>query len=429
MIDYNTAVVLAGTSLLGAGAGLIGTFAVLRGRALLGDALGHAALPGVCLAFLMLGRRSLAAMLVGAWLTGVLGIVGVAGLRRAPRVKAAAAIGLVLSVFFGGGLALSRYIHTQATQGSQAGLDTYIIGRAAGMLQGDVFWISAAALAALLAVVALFKELRLVTFDTGFALVQGWPAASLDLLLMGLVSLIVVIGLPAVGAVLVAALLILPAAAARFWTERLGTMLAVAGAFGLVMGAAGTAISAAVSRAPPGALIVLVGTCLFGASALFAPRRGAAARWVDHMRFRRRLREQAVWRAVYERIEPQLSAARSIGIAQPTEIEDLVRRTSYTPVQLQRVLRQAERIGLLIRQSDGRYLPTTDGLARAARVTRGYRLWERFMSEQPELTGTFARLDVENADEVLSSQVVAELEAGLRAIGRLPTVPDMGPSP
>ena len=102
MIDYNTAVVLAGTSLLGAGAGLIGTFAVLRGRALLGDALGHAALPGVCLAFLMLGRRSLAAMLVGAWLTGVLGILVVAGLRRATRIKEDAAIGIVLSVFFGG---------------------------------------------------------------------------------------------------------------------------------------------------------------------------------------------------------------------------------------------------------------------------------------------------------------------------------------
>jgi manganese/zinc/iron transport system permease protein len=429
MIDYNTAVVLAGTSLLGAGAGLIGTFAVLRGRALLGDALGHAALPGVCLAFLMLGRRSLAAMLVGAWLTGVLGILVVAGLRRATRIKEDAAIGIVLSVFFGGGLALSRYIQTQATQGSQAGLDTYIIGRAAGMLQGDLFWISAAALAALLAVVVLFKEFRLVTFDTGFARVQGWPAASLDLLLMGLVSLIVVIGLPAVGAVLVAALLILPAAAARFWTERLGTMLAVAGGFGLVMGAAGTAISAAVSRAPTGALIVLVGTCLFGVSALFAPRRGAAARWVDHVRFRRRLREQAVWRAVYERIEPQFSAARSIGVAQPTEIEDLVHRTSYTPVQLHRVLRQAERTGLLTRQSDGRFLPTIAGLDRAARVTRGYRLWEHFMSEQPELTGTFARLDVESADEVLSSQVVAELEAGLRALGRLPTVPDKGPSP
>lgn len=215
-------------------------------------------------------------------------------------------------------------------------------------------------------------------------------------------------------------------------------MLAVAGAFGLVMGAAGTAISATVSRAPTGALIVLVGTCLFGASALFAPRRGAAARWVDHVRFRRRLREQAVWRAVYEATvneaavyegtAPRRPAAPPIEPLRPIDTDELVQRTSYKSAQVQRVLRQAERTGLLTRQFDGRYLPTTAGLDRAARVTRGYRLWERFMSEQPELTGSFARLDVESADEVLSSQVVAELEAGLRALGRLPTVPGKGPS-
>jgi Mn-dependent DtxR family transcriptional regulator len=136
---------------------------------------------------------------------------------------------------------------------------------------------------------------------------------------------------------------------------------------------------------------------------------------------------------VFEATAPRPAAAPSIGPVRPIDTEELVQRTSYTPAQLQGVLRQAERTGLLIRQSDGRYLATSAGLARAARVTRGYRLWERFMSEQPELTstltGTFARLDVESADEVLSSQVVAELEEGLRALGRLPTVQDKVPSP
>ncbi|HEV3006965.1 MAG TPA: metal ABC transporter permease [Pirellulales bacterium] len=423
MIDHNTAVVLVGTSLLGAGAGLIGCFAVLRGRALLGDALGHAALPGVCLAFLLLGRRSLAAMLVGAWLTGVLGILVVAALRRATRIKEDAAIGIVLSVFFGAGVALSGYIQKRVTEGSKAGFDTYIFGKAAGMLEGDLYWISAAALAALLAVVALFKELRLVTFDASFARVQGWPAASLDLLLMGLLSLIVVIGLPAVGAVLVAALLILPAAAARFWTERLGTMLVVAGSFGLSMGAAGTAISAAVSRAPTGPVIVLVGACLFGASVLVAPRRGAVARLVDHVRFRRRLLGQAMWRAVYEALEPRWPAPR------PVAIDELSQRTSYQPARLQGAVRRAEHDGLLTALSDGRYLATAAGLALAARVTRGYRLWQRFLAEQPELAGTFARLDVESADDLLPPEVVADLEAGLRRDGRLPAAPREEPTP
>jgi manganese/zinc/iron transport system permease protein len=418
MIDHNTAVVAVGTSLLGAGAGMIGCFAVLRGRALLGDALGHAALPGICLAFLLFGRRSVAAMLVGAWLTGVLGILIVAGLRRATRIKEDAAIGIVLSVFFGAGVALSRYIQIRASDGSKAGFETYIFGKAAGMLESDVYWISAAALVALLALAALFKELRLVTFDIGFARVQGWPASSLDLLLMGLLSLLVVIGLPAVGAVLVAALLILPAAAARFWTERLGTMLVIAASFGLSMGAAGTAISTAVSRAPTGPMIVLVGAGLFGVSALVAPKRGAVARLVQHIQFRRRLRGQAMWRAMYEAIEPGWPTLRGVAV------EELCDRTAYTSTQSRAFLRNAQRGRLMIEQSDGRYLPTAAGMDLAARVTRGYRRWQRFLTEQPELAGTFARLDFESADVLLSPEIVADLDADLRRDGRLPTVTD-----
>jgi manganese/zinc/iron transport system permease protein len=290
MITYNTLVVLVGTSLLGATSALIGCFAVLRKRALVGDALAHASLPGLCVAFLILGRRNLGAMLLGALVSGLMGVALIALLRRFTRIKEDAAIGIVLSVFFGGGIALSRIIQNSTTSGSKAGLDSFILGKTAGMLASDIWFIGSIAALCLVVVMALYKEMKLVLFDTPFAVSQGWPATALDLLLLGLIAVTVVIGLPAVGVVLMAALLIIPPAAARFWTDRLSGMLIISTIFGASIGAIGTLISARYSMMPTGPIIVLVGTSLFMVSVLFAPRRGAVARIFHQARFRRQLR-------------------------------------------------------------------------------------------------------------------------------------------
>jgi manganese/zinc/iron transport system permease protein len=291
MLTYNTTIVLLGTGLLGASAGLIGTFTVLRRRALIGDALAHAALPGLCIAFLLAGERSLPLMLLGALVTGVLGVAIIAALRDRTRTKEDAAIGIVLSVFFGAGVVLIRMIQSRPGSGSKAGLDSYILGKAAGMIAQDVYLIAIVALLNLMVVTLLYKEFRLVTFDVEFARVGGWPTYLLDLVLMAMIALTVVIGLPAVGVVLVTALLILPAAAARFWTERLGRMLILAAGLGAAMGLIGTALSAEFSSLPTGPIIVLAGLGLFLISVVFAPRRGALAR----LRLRARLRPTEDW--------------------------------------------------------------------------------------------------------------------------------------
>jgi len=299
MIAYNTAVVLAGASLLGASSGLIGAFALLRRRALLGDTLAHAALPGLCLGFLIWGERSLPFMLAGALVSGVAGITVVAALRRFTRIKDDAALGIVLSLFFAAGLGLLKFIQTHAVGGSRAGLDHYIFGSAAAMIASDVKLIAAVAIAGLAAVVLLYKELRLVTFDAAFARVQGWPAALLDFLIMLLVSLTVIVALPAAGVVLTAALLILPAAAARFCTEWLGAMLLLAALFGALAGATGTIVSAG-GGVPTGPMIVLAGASIFLATMLFAPQRGILARILDERRSRQRVDEQKLLRACHE---------------------------------------------------------------------------------------------------------------------------------
>lgn len=279
ILTYNTMLVLMGTGLLGAASGLIGSLAVLRRQSLAGDAFAHAALPGLCIAFMIVGERSLPALLLGAFISGIIGLIVVSCIKRYTRIKQDAALGIVLSTFFGLGIVLSRVIQNQTTTGSKAGLDSYIMGKTAGIVASDVYLIGLSALICLIVIVLLFKELALLTFDPDFAKSQGLPVAALDLVLIILLGLVVVIGLPAVGVVMMAALLILPGVTARFWTDRLGVMLPLSASFGILTGAIGTWLSAEYANLPAGPIIVLVGAVLFLASALFAPGRGLIARW------------------------------------------------------------------------------------------------------------------------------------------------------
>ena len=290
-LPYNTRVVLQGVSILGASAGVIGCYAVLRRRALVGDAVAHASLPGLAVAFLVTGERHFPALLLGAAVSGLLGIGVLALLRRWTRLKEDAAIGLVLGTFFGAGTVLMSIIQ-QLPGGARAGLDSFIFGKTAGMSAEDVRLITGLGVGTLLVVLCLYKEFKLISFDPAFAQVQGWPARGLDFLLTVLIVLAVVIGLPAVGVLMMAALLIIPAAAARFWTNRLSTMLLLAGLFGLISGLLGTLASAGLDRIPAGPAIILVCAGLFGFSLLFAPRRGVIAHGLASRRDRQALRRQ-----------------------------------------------------------------------------------------------------------------------------------------
>lgn len=279
IFTYNTFLVLLGTGLLGAASGLIGSLAVLRRQALAGDVFAHAALPGLCIAFMIIGERNLYALLIGAFASGMVGLVLVSFITRTSRIKQDAALGIVLSTFFGLGIVLSRIIQNQTMAGSKAGLDSYILGKTAGIITSDVYLIGSVALVCLVVILLLFKELQMVTFDADFARSAGWPVRGLDLVLITLLGLVVAIGLPAVGVVMMAALLILPGVTARFWTDRLSTMLYLSAGLGVLTGAIGTFLSAHYANLPAGPIIVLVGAGFFLVSAIIAPRRGLIARW------------------------------------------------------------------------------------------------------------------------------------------------------
>ncbi len=277
MMTYNTAIVLMGTALLSALAGLVGCFAVLRRHALMGDALAHAALPGLCLAYLVVGERNLPAMLVGALLSGWLGVLCIQGIIAGTRIKQDAAVGIILSVFFGAGIVLSQIIQ-QSPSGGKAGLDSFIYGKTAGMIAQDVYWIAAIVLLALIVIIVAYKEFKLIAFDPDFAKIQGWPATRLDLILKALLGLTVVVGLPSVGVVMIAALLVLPCVIMRFWTDTFMMLLIGASLFGVAMGISGTWISSTIAQMPTGPTIILFGTAFFLLSAVLSPKRGILSR-------------------------------------------------------------------------------------------------------------------------------------------------------
>lgn len=408
-IYYNTKVVLFGTAMLGACSGFVGTFTVLRGRALIGDALAHAALPGLCLAFLLVGSRSLPVLLVGAAVTGILGTMLVTFLTTASRIKQDAAIGIVLSVFFGAGVALSRIIQNQVDRASAAGLDSYILGQTAGMIASDVLLIALISSVCVIAVAAFFKELELVSFDSDFARVQGWPVTILDVVLMALIAVAVVIGLPAVGVVMMAALLILPAVAARFWTEKLSTMLLLSAGFGAVTGVTGSLISASFSRMPTGPIIVVVGASLFVLSVTVAPRRGIVARVARHLRLRNRWTEQQLLRRILEKSKENVC---SIG--------ELAEQSGMTQANILRTCKRLEKRGFVSQPSPEMIQLTDVGRQESARLHHIYELWRQLLLDQPELARQAADLDLDRFETFVPRSLRTELEERLRAANRAP---------
>ncbi|MFC5470887.1 metal ABC transporter permease [Cohnella suwonensis] len=273
LTDPNLQWILFGSLLLGLSSGVIGTFSYLRKQSLIGDTLAHAALPGICIAFMLTGVKSVGLFLIGAILSGLLATFGMSWIIRHSRIKPDAAMGIVLSVFFAIGIVLLTQIQ-HSSYGNQSGLDKFLFGQAASMTLSDVYVMGGVAILLIGACALLFKEFKLISFDSGFASGIGFPVKTLEQLLLCLVTISVVVGIQAVGVVLVAALLITPAVSARYWTDRLGVMTVLAGLFGALSGAIGTWVSAGVAQLPTGPLSVLTATSFFVASVLFGPRRG-----------------------------------------------------------------------------------------------------------------------------------------------------------
>jgi manganese/zinc/iron transport system permease protein len=267
---HNTLVAVAGVAAVGFAAGVVGSLALLRKRPLVGDAAAHATLLGVAGGFLATGRRDLPVLLAGAFVAALGGLAALVLIRRFTRTRDDAATGIVIGVSFGAGIALLSGLPRWGFADS-AGLEQFLLGHAAAITGRDAAVLAGVSLAAVLVVAAVLKETTLVAFDAAFAAATGWPVAWIDVLVVALVAAMVVAGLPAVGAVLVTALVVIPPVTARLWTDRVATMIVVAGSIGLAAAAIGTLASAARPGLATGPLVVLAAAAIFAVSLVAAP--------------------------------------------------------------------------------------------------------------------------------------------------------------
>lgn len=379
---YNTALVTVGAAILGASAGAIGTFMLLRKRSLVSDAISHSTLPGLALAFIVMALvmgdgRFMPGLLVGAALSAGVGLLLVEWITRRTRLTEDVAIGAVLSVFFGLGIVLLTVIQAMNT-GRRAGLEGFLLGSTAGMLLSEAEVIAVAAAFTGLAVYALRRPLTLVCFDQEYAATQGVNVRATDLAMMALVLAVTVIGLKVAGLVLIVALTILPPVTARFWTNRPQRMAAIAALIGAFSAYLGAVISSLGEGLPTGALIVLVSFAIFLVSLVFSPLRGLLAGQIITFALQKRVHER----------QGLLALARD--------------ETIYDPLTL-KVLRRSGFI-----RADG--TPTQEGRSAALAATREEALWGLYRRLFPDDVMTAGYHGLTPINEALPSDIVRDLE-------------------
>ncbi|MEM8960678.1 MAG: iron chelate uptake ABC transporter family permease subunit [Acidobacteriota bacterium] len=398
--------VLIGATLLGVVGGMLGCYAVLRRQSLLGDALAHAALPGVAIAFLLTGSKDPAALFGGALVAGMIGALLILAVVRFSRVKEDSAIGIVLSVFFGIGIVLLTYIQRQP-YGNQSGLDHFLFGQAASLVTRDVVVMAILGGLTLVMVALFYKEFQLLAFDREFGASLGFPMRALEVVLTVLLVVVVVVGLQTVGVILIIATLVTPAAAARQWTEKLGIMMLLSATIGGGSGAVGALLSSQIARLPTGPVIVLCSSAVLIVSILVAPQRGLLWAWLRRIRLVRRIQDENLLRDLWVRLERlQTGPYGSVAWAA------LMGMRGQTGRQIHRVAKRLEKAGCLKRDARGaRFTP--EGRVAAAHLVRKHRLWELYLTRQLDLAEDHVHRDADMIEHALDEEALATLEEKL----------------
>ena len=416
--DYNTRLVVICTILLGCACGLMGGFLLLRKRSLMGDTVSHATLPGVGLSFMLLvalggDGKSLPILLAGAGITGVIGCAAVLFIREQTRIKDDAAMGIVLSVFFGAGVAILGVIQ-KMPEGSAAGLESFIYGKTASMVMSDFQILVFITVCVITCSLLLFKEFRLLCFDENFAAVLGWPVKFLDILLLALTTAVTVAGLQAVGLILIIAFLITPAAAARFWTNQLDRMLMLSALIGAASGWIGASLSAFFPRLPAGTVIVLVAALFFAVSMLIGTERGVMIRFLRQSQLEKRMGRQHLLRALYEILEGGRVTEELIIRTVP--FRQILGRRTWSDRHLRYYIRRAYNEGLVEAPNKAdSILLTETGLVEAKQATRNHRLWEMYLIEYADVATSRVDRDADMVEHILGDKIVMRLENKLQA--------------
>lgn len=398
----NIKYVVFGTILLSISSAVVGCFTFIKKKSLVGDVISHAVLPGICISFMASGSKDPFLLIIGAFISGWISILVMDAITQNTKIKEDAATGLSLSVFFGIGILLMTYIQ-HSGNASQSGLDTFLFGKAAALVGKDLMAFSIIAVIVLLTVFLFYKEFKLISFDPQFARVIGLPIKRLEMVLTSITVLAVVTGIQAVGVVLMAAMLITPAAAARFWTDRLSRMILLASIFGTISGIGGAYISYSAPSMPTGPWMVMILSIIALLSFFFAPGKGIVVRQWRRFSIQRQLLEENLLKTFYRIGE------NSGDYFSKVAADDLQLIRSFSPAQLVKGLRKL-RVNGYVQRDNGTWHLTHEGFEKGKRITRLHRLWELYLTKYLRIAPDHVHEDADTIEHVITPELEARLE-------------------
>ncbi|MDQ3141007.1 MAG: metal ABC transporter permease [Bacteroidota bacterium] len=396
MMESGIRAVLASV-LVGGLCGVLGCFIVLRNMSLIGDALSHAILPGIVLAFILFGY-STAAFFGGSVLVGLLSAILITWLQQKVRVKNDAAIGIIFTFMFSTGvIGISWLSHNE---GVHIDLKDFLFGNILAVSVEDVILTSGMALLVLIVILLSYRALFTTTFQSVIAETLGFKPASIHYLLMLLLSLSVVASLRSVGVILVVAMLITPASAALLISDRLSRVLATAGIIGMLAAMTGILLSISFDF-PPGPSMAIVTTAFYMIIVMIAPKRGLIPKW-----FRKRQMEKRVI------IEDILKQSFKSGANHGLTFEELSSKIGHSPSKIKKWFYTLTKLGLM-EPSKTEIKLSAEGMKRANQLVRAHRLWETFLVDQLGLNIDQIHEEAERFEHHLSEEDINEVDEKL----------------
>lgn len=394
--------VIIGTFLLAVTSSIIGCFTFLRKRALVGDAVAHAVLPGICVSFLLYQEKNMFILLIGAFITGWLSLVAIDFITSKSKLSEDTAIGLVLSVFFGVGTLLLSYIQHRNDLTEKAGLEHFLFGNAIAINQQDLIAFSIITILMLITVVLFYKEFILISFDENYGKTLGFPVKMIQLVLTTLTVLAVVIGVQAVGVILMSAMLVTPAATARFWTQKLGVFLGLACLVGVISSISGAYISY-ISPSPTGPWIVMILSLLAIGSFLFAPQKGIISKLLKQKAFQLKILEENILKAFYQLGEKERNFSFQLSM------DELMKKRPMEKNNLIKGLNRLTNQGFLEKEKN-KWALSPEGKNKGQRVVKLHRLWEVYLTKYVQIAPDHVHEDAESIEHIITPELEKRLE-------------------
>ncbi len=396
--DPIAAKVMLGVAIIGAISGVVGTFSFLRKKTLIADAVSHSVLPGVCIGFMFAGTKDPISLMLGALLVGWFSVWFIDYISRATKLSEDTAIALVSTLFFAIGSVLLSVL-SKSQNAEQSGLKNFLFGKAATMTTFDIQVFSFVSLVIIGVVVLFYKPFQLVSFNTDFARSIGVKVKTIEFLLSTLTVLTVAIGIQAVGVVLMSALLIAPAASARYWTNKLNVMLVLAAIFGMLSGMLGVMFSTMKDNMPTGPWIVFALFIFTLLTLLFAPKKGWFSIQKRNRANGRLIAEENILKIIYQLKENG---------KQEISFKEFLEKRSMDTNLLEKTIKHLIN-SKLINSENHLFSLSEAGEIEAARIVRSHRLWELYLTKRMNFKDDHIHGTAETIEHLITPEIEKEL--------------------